>query len=66
MVTPQPFITLRREVEWSMFLGLTTLICTALWLFALIRLVLQEVAMFLPLDEQIPKPEEVLLFCLLL
>ena len=65
-VTPRPFTTFCREVEWIMFVGLTTFISTALLLFALICLDLREVTMFSSLDEQILKPEEAMLFCSLL
>ena len=40
-----------------MFVGMTTLFHTALWLFAPVQLVLREVTMLLLLDEYIPKQE---------
>ena len=66
VVIPRPFATLWREIELIIFVGLITLICTALLLFALISLVLQEVIVFLSLDNKIPKSEEALFFYLLL
>ena len=66
MVTPWPFTVMWRKVEWIIFVELTTFIGTVLCLFALIRLFLQEVTMFLSLDKQILKPEEAMLVCLLL
>ena len=66
MVIPWPYTTLRCEVECIAFEGFTILIRTALVLFALIRLDLHKVTMFLSLDEQILKLEEAFLFILLL
>ena len=66
VIVPWPFTTLWQKVEYIMFAGLTTLIGTALWLFALIYLDLWEVTMFSSMDKQVSKQEEALLFCLLL
>ena len=46
-----PFTSLRQTVEWIIFVGLTTFIGTALWLFALVCLFSQEVTMFPVLDQ---------------